>query len=378
MLFVRIICTLAVTVFIGKFTTNLDTYFNTTLSLSDNLLTKGLLIVVVIYAGYKFVLEAPKLIDSIFKTNLSGSKGDAGFGGVIGGALLGGVTGLATGVVGGYRSGAGVGVGNKIGGALAGGITGAATGGWTGATKGNTIADKFKNMKTVNDASTKRSADWNAKGGFGNVFVGGLNDISGRTKYQDRKMEAYAREEEKIKALEKAQIDAIKKDNVSRADMEAAFGQGSQVYHNGAEQITYGEDRDAFVQQIVQYDRAAVQAQQDYDDAVESGNTDAIMQKRSELAQAKATAEANAKKLYDHKRTSAPSVKGDNIDTARREANRAQRETINIIDTAITGDTKVKRKETLDTNAERKRIEQRKSEIQSSTGYKATHQQKDK
>lgn len=374
-LFIRIVCTLAVTVFIGKFTTNLETYFSTALSLSDNLLTKGLLTVIVIYAGYKFVLEAPKLIDSIFKTNLSGGKGDAGFGGVIGGALLGGVTGLATGVVGGYRSGAGEGAANKWGGALAGGLTGMATGGWTGATKGNTIADKFKNMKTVNDASAKRSADWNARGGYGNVFLGGLNDISGRTKYQDKKMAAYSREEEKIKAFEKAQTDAIKNDKVSRSDMDAVFGSGSTIYHNGAETIKYGEDRDTFVQQIVQYDADAVEAQQKYDDAIKSGDTNAIMEKRSELAQAKATAEANAKKLYDHKRNNAS---GDSVDKARLEVNRAQRDTVTVIDKVVTGDTKVKKDETLDINAERKRIEQRKADIQGSTGYKVTHQKKDK
>lgn len=380
-LFVRIICTLAVTVFIGKFTTNLDTYFNTTVSLGDNLLTKGLLIVVVIYAGYKFVLEAPKLIDSIFKTNLSGSKGDAGFGGVIGGALLGGVTGLATGVVGGYKSGAGVGIGNKLGGALAGGITGMATGGWTGATKGNTIADKFKNMKTVNDASTKRSADWNARGGFNNVVVGAGNDIIGRTGRQDKAMNRYQAQVDAIDAYDKAnteyndavnkaQVDAIKGTAMDGSTLLDMRGYGDeagttvqrtadQIYSEGYDNVLLGDNAENYAQRIILYDKEYQAAQADLITAQNSGDKQQIADAHAKLVSTKQYSEKRAKDYWNSKKEAATiSVDNSKLVEAQSAANK-----------------KLGREETasIDVKATKREITQKQKDIQDTRGYKATH-----
>lgn len=363
--FVRLISTLVVTVFIAKFTTNIGDYFGQVADLGDGFLTKGLLTVLVIYAGYKFVLEAPKLIDKVFGTNIASGNGDSGFAGLV----LGGTAGLATGLVSGYRSGTGEGFANKASGALAGGLAGMTSGAWTGATKGNGIADKIKNVKTINDASVKRGENWAAKGGFGNVFAGGLNDVSGRTKYQDSKMAAYQRESDRIKAYETAQAEAIKDEKVTTNDIESVFGTGNNPYHTAAENINYSSDRDSFVQQIVQYDKGAEAAQQTYEAALKSGNSDDIMAARSGLAKAKKEAEDNAKKLYDHKRQNATSAEVEKAELAVR---RAQRESVGVID-YVKGERKISKDEKIDIAAEKSRLKQHQSKIQSDYGYKMTH-----
>ena len=371
--FIRLITTLVITVFIAKFTTNLGEYFGSITDLSDGLLTQGLLIVLVIYAGYKFVLQAPKLIDQVFGTHVADGNGDSGFAGL----MLGGAAGLATGLVSGYRSGAGEGGWNKATGALAGGLAGMTTGAWTGATKGNGIADKFKNMQTINDASKKRGENWAAKGGFNNVFMGGLNDISGRTKRQDAQMAAYQREEERIKAYEAAQAEAIKDEKVSQDDIDSVFGAGNNPYHAASSNVKYSSDRDSFVQQIVQYDKGAEAAQQTYDAALKSGDTDAIMTARSDLAKAKKQAEENAKQLYDHKRQNAS---GDAVQAAELAVKRAQRETVtatnNVREVVIEGgepEKKLGKNDRVDIDAEKARLKAKQSAIQSDYGYKMTH-----
>ena len=378
--FIRLISTLVITVFVAKFTTNLGEYFGEIKDVGDNFLTRGLLIVLVIYAGYKFVLEAPKLIDKVFGTHVADGNGDSGFAGL----MLGGAAGLATGLVSGYRSGAGEGGWNKATGALAGGLAGMTTGAWTGATKGNGIADKIKNVKTINEASVKRGENWAAKGGYQNVFWGGLNDVTGRTKRQDAEMAAYKREEEKIKAYETAQAEAIKDESVSTDDLSHVFENGYNPYHSSVTDsnngIKYTADRDSFVKDIVQYDKRVEKAQQDYNEASKSGNLEAMMSTKKELAIQRQRAEKDAQKLYDYKRENASGEEGAKAELAVK---RAQNETVtatgNVREVVIKGndaEKKLGKNDRVDIAAEKARLKERQSDIQSSRGYKATHDNK--
>ena len=148
-IFIRIASTFIVTVFISKFVQNIGTFF-TGIQWGDEWYTSGLVLAIIIFAGYKFVLEIPGFLEEAIGAKISGFGKSDGFASVLGGALVGGATGLITGVAGGIASARHSGRGalgsiwNGATSAIAGGAMGLTQGAFNG-TKGNGIAEKIKN-----------------------------------------------------------------------------------------------------------------------------------------------------------------------------------------------------------------------------------------
>ena len=375
--FVRVLFTLIITVFVSKFILNIGDFLGEAVAGGDDLFTKGLLLVIVIFAGYKFVLEIPNLLKSVFGGKLSFS-GSGDFTGFVGGALgLG--TGLATGVAAGYKSGENG--WNRATGAIAGGLTGMTTGAWTGATKGNKIADKFKNVQTIKDSSTKRGENWAARGGFNNVVVGAGNDIIGRTKRQDKDMNRYQGQIEAVDAYDKAnteyndavnkaQVDAIKGTAMDGSTLLDMRGYGDeagttvqrtadQIYSEGYDNVLLGDNAENYAQRIISYDKEYQAAQADLITAQNSGDKQQIADAHAKLVSTKQYSEKRAKDYWNSKKEAATiSVDNSKLVEAQSAANK-----------------KLGREETasIDVKATKREIAQKQKDIQDTRGYKATH-----
>lgn len=366
-IFVRVLTTLIVTVFISKFIANIGDFFGSAL-IADEWYTNGLLLAIIIFAGYKFVLDAPKLIDSLFGSNIAGSKGD-GFSSAIGGMIAGGVTGM----VGGAMAGGGIGA---VGGALAGGITGIGQGFVNGA-KGQNIVDAVKNTSS---ASHKRTDAWKERGGFGQVVIGAGNDITGATKRQDKAMNMYQSQMDAVNAFEEAekeynesvntaQINAIKGTHMSDTDTFGGSAAGT-IYSNGYEKISLGESSDSYAQQMLEYDKSYQSAQAALTVQQKSGTEADIAAAQRKVIEARNEANKRAKEYWESKKSAAThSVSSAKRDEALVKANKE-----------LNRDAQVRRGEhdAIDVKTVKKDINTKQKAIQNKAGYKATHYEKKK
>ena len=365
-IFVRVLTTLIVTVFISKFITNIGDFFGSAL-IADEWYTNGLLLAIVIFAGYKFVLDAPKLIDSLFGSNIAGSKGD-GFSSAIGGMLAGGITGMVGGAMAGGNFFA------RAGGALAGGLTGFGQGFVNGA-KGQNIADAIKNTSS---ASHKRTDAWKDRGGFGQVTIAGLNDASGRTKRQDKKMNMYQSQMDAVTAFEeaekeynesvnKAQIDAIKDGHAEASDRFGTDTAGN-LYSTGYETVTLGESAEGYAQKMLEYDKSYQSAQAALAVQQKSGTEADIAAAQRKVIEARNEANKRARDYWESKKSSAAhSVDSKKRDDALVKANKE-----------LNRDAEVKRgeRDAIDVKTAKREINSKQKKIQDTKGYKATHYEK--
>lgn len=365
-IFIRILSTLIVTVLVSKFIANLGDFFGSAL-IGDDWLTNGLLLAIVVFAGYKFVLDAPKLIDSLFGSNIAGSKGD-GFSSALGGMIAGGLTGMVGGAM------AGGNVASRIGGALAGGLTGFGQGFVNGA-KGQNIADAIKNTSS---SSHKRTDNWKERGGFGQVTLAGLNDVSGRTKRQDKKMNMYQAQMDAVTAFEeaekeynesvnKAQIDAIKGGHAEASDMFGTDTAGN-LYSSGYETVSLGESAEGYAQRMLEYDKSYQSAQAALAVQQKSGSEADIAAAQRKVIETRNEANKRAKDYWESKKSSAThSVDSKKRDDALVKANKE-----------LNRDAEVRRgdKDAIDVKTVKKDINSKQKKIQSTKGYKATHYEK--
>lgn len=153
----RIAIVFIVTTFVGSFMQDITVYFNNTQYISENVLTRGLICIVVLVAGYRLVGILPKFIDQALGTNMAGSASGGGFGKFAAG-LVGGAIGLGTGLAAGVAGGAGFfgTAGNMLSGAV---------GGYQAGGKGKNVADFFKNQSANAQASRERAARIARQGG---------------------------------------------------------------------------------------------------------------------------------------------------------------------------------------------------------------------
>lgn len=371
--FIRVLFTLLVTVFVSKFIMNLGDFFGDISAAGDDFLTKGLLTIIVLIAGYKFVLEIPKLLSSVFGGKFSVSGGDD-FGKYALG-LVGGATGMVTGAVGGAMAGGSV--GSRITGALAGGFAGAGGGFMTGS-RGQSAADAVKNSY---NQTQKRNQDWKDRGGFGNVVVGAGNDVIGRTKLQDRKMNKYQEQMDAVDAYDKASAEY--KDSVNQAQVEAIKGtamsasdefvvgrdssgqeirkSANDVYDSGYENIHLGESAEGYAQKVVEYDKQYQKTQAQLEAARASGDASLIEDAQRKNIAARREATQRATDYWNSKKNTANvSVDSSKLEQAQHDANkklgRAQDDVIDV-------------------KATRQQIKQEQKKIQDTRGYKATHPQ---
>ena len=153
----RIAIVFIVTTFVGSFMQDITVYFNNTQYINENVLTRGLICIVVLVAGYRLVGILPKFIDQALGTNMAGSASGGGFGKFAAG-LVGGAIGLGTGLAAGVAGGAGFfgTAGNMLSGAV---------GGYQAGGKGKNVADFFKNQSANTQASRDRAARIARQGG---------------------------------------------------------------------------------------------------------------------------------------------------------------------------------------------------------------------
>lgn len=372
-LFVRVLFTLIVTVFISKFIVNIGAFFGDINLDGETWVTKALLICVIIYAGYQFVLKIPDLIKEVFGNKFSMS-GTASFDKYAMG-LVGGATGLVTGAVGGAMAGGNA--GSRITGALAGGFAGAGGGFMTGS-KGQNAVEAVKNSY---NQTQKRNQDWRDRGGFGNVVVGAGNDVIGRTKLQDRKMNKYQEQMDAVDAYDKASTEY--KDSVNKAQIEAIKGTAmsasdefvvgrdssgqeirktaNDVYDSGYENIHLGESAEGYAQKVVEYDKQYQKTQAQLEAARASGDASLIEDAQRKNIAARREATQRATDYWNSKKNTANvSVDSSKLEQAQHAANkklgRAQDDVIDV-------------------KATRQQIKQEQKKIQDTRGYKATHPQ---
>lgn len=155
----RIAIVFIITTFVGAFMQDgaLTSFFGNASMITENVLTRGLICVVVLVSGYRLVGILPKFIDQALGTNMAGSASGGGFGKFAAG-LVGGAIGLGTGLAAGVAGGAGFfgTAGNMLSGAV---------GGYQAGGKGKNVADFFKNQSANAQASRERAARIARQGG---------------------------------------------------------------------------------------------------------------------------------------------------------------------------------------------------------------------
>lgn len=380
--FIRVLTALVVTVFISKAIMNIGALFGDATAIGDEWWTTGFLLIIILFAGYKFVLDVPKFIDSFMNTHLQGSGVESAtkfIGGLLS-APVGAAVGAVTGAIGGAAAGGGIGSG--IGGFFGGALSGAARGGYGAfgsGNKGGTIADMFKSGY---GAADKQNKDWKARGGFGNVIVGNTSDVTGNTRRMDKAMGTYQGQMEAVDAydqaekdyqaaFEQAQVDAIKGNTMSTSDQfvigtDDATGTpvtmgADEIYSSGFENINLGDSANSYAQTMIEYDREYQQTQASLDAARASGDSAAIAEAQRKNIEARRDATKRAKDYWESKKSSASvSVDSTKRDEALSKANKALG---NAEGTAI------------DVKATRRDIQRKQKEIQGKRSYQATHRE---
>lgn len=213
--FIRVGSLFLVTAFISKFWTDRSALFP-----DVDGFTRYIVLLIVIFAAYRFAQLLPKFIDGIFGHSLSESS-SKGFGKVLGGIAgfgVGAASGLITGSIG------GAGVAGTLGNMVSGGISGANAG-----RKGDSVASFFKNQASNNQTNRDRAARIANQGGGLRYAGARLENMLGFAKNADTKEQLYANRANAYDALDKAKLDEIEN-------------------AEGYKGIKYGRDEDAYVE----------------------------------------------------------------------------------------------------------------------------------
>lgn len=344
--FIRMLSLLIITVFVCQFFVNSNDFFGNLPG--DNGWVQFLIKLLLVAAGYQFASELPKFIDGIIGTHIGDggkSKGMEFLGGLIGGGI-GAATGLASGALTGVSAGSGaLGIGGN---AIAGAFTGLGAG-----FKGNTIAEKMKNLKGSRDANYSRAQNIAARGGLGAMAGGAIMNTFGVGRAQDRELAKLDKQSEALEAYDSALKHAIKDEKLS------GFG---NEYVDGYEQIKFGEDKDAYASQMLKYDREYISAASKLEEAKKSGT--GIEAATIAMQEATAHSMDRAKKHYDNRKANAETAEGGKfkteIDRKRSAFEKAYKKSVPPKDIG---------------NA-RKDIYAKKAEITTSDSYSMTHGQK--
>ena len=402
-IFIRVLTTLIITVVISKFITNIGDFFGTTL-IGDGVITNGLLLAIVIFAGYKFVLDAPKLLSKVFNFDIGGGSGD-GFASFLGGALVGGTTGLLTGVAGGIASarhsgGSGLAAfGNGLAGATAGGLMGL-TQGISSGSKGNNIAEHIKNGYGVRSKVTDRSNRWYAEGGIlpaaGHAVTRGTSNFFGTTQRDDRMMDIYTEQENAINAYEEAKSgakDLTHFENAAKAGKikdiaTGAIPNGSSIYSSGYDEVKFGDSAESYAQSMLEYDKTYQDAMARLEvaknitldktatDSEKQAVADGIANASRDVAAAQKQAKDRAIAAWKSKRDSQTLSSSEQAEAAFQH----QKASRNLTEKQAAANRSLSRTEgrraenaTIDSKGELRRIYQGKQNIQNSNSYQQTH-----
>ncbi len=272
--FTRMASMLLIMVFIAKFFTNLDSFFGPISDTDAGLMTKLLLTVLVVVAAFKIGGSIPKFIDEALGTHMSGGDKKGGFGKFATG-LVGSALGLAGGIGAGVAAGAG-GLG------IAMNAASGAFNGFNSASKGNNIADFFKNTSATTKANRERAQKIARMGGGGQYALHGVENALGVTQ---RRQSQLQRQADNAKALE----------NMMEARKNAA-----KNYKN-LYGVSYG-DEEAYAEKMLEYDQtytnmrtAFASSEDSYKSNLAAANTDYQAKNSAYLAAERKRADAEAK-----------------------------------------------------------------------------------
>lgn len=292
----RIAIVYIITTFVAAFIGDITSYFGDLASIQESVITRGLICIIVLVAGYKVIGILPKFIDEALGTKMASSAGGGGFGKFAAG-LIGGAVGFGSGLATGIAGGAG------FTGTLA-NMVGGAVGGAQSGMKGKNVADFFKNQSANNQANKNRAQNIASRGGAGNIIRGGAESVLGVGLRQDSRIAKLDEQSGLLEAYNEAAT-AATKDNklsdlmgdggMSNDDVINANGQ----YNQGWTSVKFGDSRDDFVTNTLKYDRKYNEAQAQLEVAQQRGNAADIAKARALLQKQRVKSEDVAKGMYD-------------------------------------------------------------------------------
>lgn len=270
----RIAIVYIITTFVAAFIGDITSYFGDVASIQESVITRGLICIIVLVAGYKVIGILPKFIDEALGTKMASSAGGGGFGkfaaGLIGGAI-GGAVGLGSGFATGIAGGAGFTgtIANMVGGAA---------GGVRSGIKGKNIADFFKNQSANSQANRDRAQRFARQGG--GLRMLGHNIESGLGIPQRRAMQA-----------QKNTDTATALDNMMNARMAAI----SEVKDgNDDNAIKFGSSADEYASKKIETDVGVQTARAKYEQNKTQENYISYVQAREKAISKYKTAYNNA------------------------------------------------------------------------------------
>lgn len=270
----RIAIVYIITTFVAAFIGDITSYFGDVASIQESLITRGLICIIVLVAGYKVIGILPKFIDEALGTKMASSAGGGGFGkfaaGLIGGAI-GGAVGLGSGLATGIAGGAGFTgtIANMVGGAA---------GGVRSGIKGKNIAEYFKNQSANSQANRDRAQRFARQGG--GLRMLGHNIESGLGIPQRRAMQA-----------QKNTDTATALDNMMNARMAAI----SEVKDgNDDNAIKFGSSADEYASKKIETDVGVQTARAKYEQNKTQENYISYVQAREKAISKYKTAYNNA------------------------------------------------------------------------------------
>lgn len=342
--FTRILTLLVTNVIITKAITNIGDIFSGLPETGG--FTKALLVIIIVVAGYTFVRALPNFLKEIFNINLEGSKdGQKSIAGILG-AGIGTTSALAAGIT----SGAGVltTAANMVGGFHQ---------GFQGGYKGDKISDSIKNIGAANEKSRQRVEGWVNRGGVGNVALGNVENAFGVGRRQDNRVSNMDKLDSALQAYDAAQIAEIKDTKVG--DLANLTG---QYYAEGANNIKFGESKDSFAQQLLDYDTQYQAAQAAYETAKKSGDESQIAAAQKSFIETRDKRLDAAKTLYE---THKNATNGAAVKKAREDVHKSADKSKVTLTTNDGG--------SIDVKASRQTVADTKQSLQDSNKYKRTH-----
>lgn len=315
--FIRVASLFLVTAFISKFWTDRSALFP-----DIDGFTRYMVLLIVIFAAYRFAQLLPKFIDGIFGHSLS-ENNSKGFGktlGAMAGFGIGALGGLATGIA--AKNGVGGILSNTIGGAFGGANSGS---------KGANVADFFKGQAgNVNRRAgvAVENAQWKGKGGVAGKWANNIAGATGMAAIHDMNVGKELKSENK--SWEQTQKEYEDKQSQFDIDMAAtgeeidakvkAMGDESSgfTYAGTNDAINFGTDQSAFVNKVADNDSnyiAAVNEVESITRQLENSNFHAnnaatkhreeqLQNARNKAAQARRQAEERAATAWKQKESS--------------------------------------------------------------------------
>lgn len=338
--FIRVGSLFLVTAFISKFWTDRSALFP-----EVDGFTRYIVLLIVIFAAYRFAQLLPKFIDGIFGHSLS-ENNSKGFGKVLGGIAgfgLGAVGGLATGIA--AKNGLGGILSNTLGGAFGGASSGS---------KGKNVADFFKGQAgNVNRRAgiAVENAQWKGKGGVAGKWANRIAGATGMAAIHDMNVGNELKSENKSwEQTQREYEDAQSKFDADMAanseDIDAkvkAMGSeaSSFTYAGTSDAISFGTDESSFVSKVADNNKDYIRAMSEVESitrqlqnsnfhmgtAARKHREQDLQNAKNKAAQARRKAEAEATEAWKRKENDSgiAAARQREKDLARQKSESAER-----------------------------------------------------